>query len=357
VDPEDLVDERTDPAHLFVYSRSSPDVEAAPSMVGVTVPTLSTRVIPGELTVPAPQVWGYDYAAADQAYHVEVWIEKSTMNDVLLPLCQRYHANLLAGAGTMSITSVVDLAKRAAQHAAAGKRGTRIFYISDFDRAGDAMPRQVSRQAEFWLERYARGVDIRLLPLMLTREQIDHYNLPNVPGESAEHNNAFEHRQGRGVVELDALEALFPGETGRIVGKRLTAYVDPDLAHRLLEAEEEAETIATRLWAEQTEQQRAELATIAAETAPIVARFQAQLSELARQLAEEVQPYRERLDAIEEAISAAADDFNPELPERPEAATVDDADEPWLYDSQRDFLEQLRWYQRHKAGTDEEVVP
>src|SRR5262249_1753395 len=38
--------------------------------------------------VPRLDVDGYDYHRADQPYHLEVWIEKSTMNDVLEPLCR-----------------------------------------------------------------------------------------------------------------------------------------------------------------------------------------------------------------------------------------------------------------------------
>jgi hypothetical protein len=39
-------------------------------------------------------VEGFDYAPEDQPYLVEVWVEKSTMDDVLTPLCQRLHVNL-----------------------------------------------------------------------------------------------------------------------------------------------------------------------------------------------------------------------------------------------------------------------
>ena len=41
-----------------------------------------------------------------QRYHIEIWAEKTTMNDVLLPLCQRYGVNLITGAGEQSLTSV-----------------------------------------------------------------------------------------------------------------------------------------------------------------------------------------------------------------------------------------------------------
>src|ERR1700730_17142877 len=62
---------------------------------------------------------------ADQANHLEIWCEKSTMNDILLPLCERYQANLQIGSGELSITAALSLVSRLEQ---AG-RPARIFYV------------------------------------------------------------------------------------------------------------------------------------------------------------------------------------------------------------------------------------
>ena len=52
----------------------------------------STPAIPD---FPAlPDYWIANYQAA-QRYHLEIWCEKSTMNDVLIPLCQQYGVNLV----------------------------------------------------------------------------------------------------------------------------------------------------------------------------------------------------------------------------------------------------------------------
>jgi hypothetical protein len=49
-----------------------------------------------ELPLPdVEDVSGYDYHATDQPYYVELWIEKSTMDDVLVPICEELHVNLL----------------------------------------------------------------------------------------------------------------------------------------------------------------------------------------------------------------------------------------------------------------------
>ena len=105
-----------------------------------------------------------------QPYHLEIWVEKSTMDDVLLPLCRRYHVNLVTGLGFMSITSVIGLLNRIVQ---SGER--RVLYISDFDPAGDGMPTAVARQIEYWLAHHALESDIKLTPIALTTEQVAAY--------------------------------------------------------------------------------------------------------------------------------------------------------------------------------------
>ena len=59
--------------------------------------------LPGELQVPA--IIGPSLPTI-QRYHLEVWCEKTTMNDVLIPLCARYGANLVTGAGELSTTAI-----------------------------------------------------------------------------------------------------------------------------------------------------------------------------------------------------------------------------------------------------------
>lgn len=91
----------------------------------------STADVGFELAIPdleEPHIWidGLTNANA-QPYHLEIWCEKSTMNDVLMPICQNHNANLVTFEGEVSITSVcVSLMERIA--AADGNR--RAFSTS-----------------------------------------------------------------------------------------------------------------------------------------------------------------------------------------------------------------------------------
>jgi hypothetical protein len=64
-----------------------------------------------------------------EPYAIEVWAEKSTMNDVLVPLARRLNVTVVTGVGELSHTHCNKLVKRVLEHG----RKTRILYIADFD--------------------------------------------------------------------------------------------------------------------------------------------------------------------------------------------------------------------------------
>jgi hypothetical protein len=85
-----------------------------------------------------------------QRYHVEIWAEKSTQNDILKPLASHYGLNLFAGAGEVSLTRCDELIERAE----ASQRPVRVLYISDFDPACQSAfkfdPRSASNFDPLW---------------------------------------------------------------------------------------------------------------------------------------------------------------------------------------------------------------
>lgn len=173
-----------------------------------------------------------------QPYMVEIFAEKSTMNDVLEPLCQRYGLNLVTGLGELSITAVYLLAQRIVQ----AKKPVRILYISDFDPAGESMPLAVSRKIEYFVRNYNLGddVDIKLIPLMLTAEQCREYDLPRTPiKETEKRKDKFEDRHGIGATELDAMEALHPGEMAKIIEQAIEPYFDAEAWNAAIEKNRE----------------------------------------------------------------------------------------------------------------------
>jgi hypothetical protein len=354
VRPDAFEDHRNPPPHIFMAPNGPCPSPAArlSALEDWLLPWIETD-LSALLSLPFPTVEpieGYTYGAVDQPYLVEVWVEKSTMDDVLLPLCEELHVNLVTSVGFQSITSAIRLLQRADKVMKLGKP-TRIFYISDFDPAGDGMPVAVARQVEYWLQDFAPGVDIKLTPLALTREQVITYQLPRIPIKDSDARKAgFEERYGEGAVELDALEALYPGTLADLVQEAIEPYRNLDLAASFAEADTEAEEIAIQLWEEQITPYREEVEAIAEEARAIAGPYQHQLAEMDADLQAKLAPLRERVERLRHAVEVEMGGFCPALPPRPEAETDPVDEDTWLFDGQRDYLTQLAIFKARKNG-------
>ena len=96
------------------------------------------------------------------------------------------------------------------------------------------MPKAVARKVEFTIAKFDLDVDLQLIPLALTPDQCRDYRLPRTPiKESERRKDKFEQIFGVGATELDALEALHPGEMARLLEAEIDNLLDRDLHHRV----------------------------------------------------------------------------------------------------------------------------
>jgi len=175
--------------------------------------------------------------AQSQAYHLEIWCEKTTMNDIIMPLAQTYYTDIVTGMGELSITKVNELIE---QRVSQIDKPTRIFYVSDFDPSGRQMPVSVARKIEYF-SRHFKLPNVRLLPIVLLEEQCKEYKLPRVPiKEGDKRIEAWEEKYGEGATELDALEAIHPGELEKIVESWLDKFFDCSVNDDIIEATRDA---------------------------------------------------------------------------------------------------------------------
>jgi hypothetical protein len=362
VSPEAIVDHRNPEPQIYMQP------EILFRRQGVTLETLGPWSLPAiehELAslidLPLPgveEVTAYDYHATDQPYHLELWIEKSTMDDVLVPICDERHVNLVTSVGFQLITGVVRLLQRVSEliRLRQAKKPIRILYISDFDPAGDQMPVAVARQIEFWLQDYAPGADVKLTPLALTREQVIRYQLPRIPIKDTDaRKGRFEERYGGGAMELDALEALYPGALAQVVRDAIEPYRDETLAHRLEEARAEAHELAEEAWDECLAPYREEIETIEQEVRQIAAGYEGELRRLDDRLQAELAPLHARIRAVRQAVFEEMHRFTVDLPERPKADTSFPDEDNWLFASERDYFTQLAMYKARKQGSPSDV--
>jgi hypothetical protein len=302
---------------------------------------------------PTPTVTGYDYTDAAQPFHVEIWVEKSTVNDILDPLARELFCVLSPAVGFTSITRTIDILKRIAE----ARKPTRIFYIADYDPAGQHMAPSVARQLEFWLERYAPGAEVKLHRLVLTREQVAHYSLPRIPIKDTDARKArFEAQHGAGAVELDALEAVVPGELERIIREALAPYRDPDLADAYGARGGQTRRAVAQAWRTHSAPVREDLRTLQAEVATVLEHFEAEYEYLRERQAQALAPYQDRLADLAQAATTLVQTFDPPLPACPASALSPPEEADWLFDSQRDYLTQMAHYRKQdQAGEDEDL--
>jgi hypothetical protein len=209
-----------------------------------------------------------------------------------------------------------------------------VLYISDFDPAGLSMPVACARKLEFMIRDGGLDIDLQLRPVVLTKEQCEHYRLPRTPIKETERRaGAFEARFGGGATELDALEALHPGELQRLLVVEIERYYDTDLASEIRNAASEIED---------------EISDINEE---VIAEYQPQIDELEAEADDLNDKIKSLWHAIEtELINRAPDIEGIEWPEPSDG----DPDPDPLFDSNRDYMEQLDRYKLHQGKTTRE---
>lgn len=279
-------------------------------------------------------------------YLTEVWIEKSTMNDVLIPVCQRMNTNLVTGTGEISITRVFELVQRVKEF----DKPCRIFYISDFDPAGKSMPVAVSRKIEYFIREYPEfeGIDIKLKPIALNQDQIREYKLPRTPiKETERRKDRFEMIYGEGATELDALEALYPDTLAQLVESYLSPYLNckkeyqgilnrfnNGIGNELNELREEVMSNYESDWQ-----------GIQNKYNELKSQFEDDIRRLKETYQQELSELSEHFDSIQSNIVTELEDKmpNPEDYTLPEFPRVNEGNN-WLLDTNREYLEQLTVY-------------
>jgi gas vesicle protein len=325
------------PPHLFGLPNAP--ASTTPDLIGTTDIYLGG---------PTFEVSGYEYTSSLQPYVIEMWDEKSGDINTLRSVAWHYGINYQPGVGYASITNIKKMLRRTADHG----KPVRILYVSDYDDAGQNMPVQVGRHSQFacWeLAEVAKEVapEIMVDNAALTKEQIDRLDLPPIPGTNK--------------TEIDALEALHPGELRRILAERIEELQDPDLGQKIQDTKAEAQESVRDQVNSIMEEHREKLEEIQREAEEVVDRYRRYYRMLGEKMAERYRKLGERYerhiaDLKEEAeqehgeIENALESLEVDLPELPEAEVngAEDTDR-WLFDSRRDFLDQTLRFRRAKG--------
>ncbi|MGA2466857.1 MAG: hypothetical protein ABSH06_21230 [Thermodesulfobacteriota bacterium] len=264
-----------------------------------------------------------------QPYHLEIWVEKSTMNDILIPITKKYRTRLVVASGQFSLTNVKDLYEGIKDL----EKPVRIFYLRDFDPAGENMPTAVARKIEWFIRTRRPEIDLKLFDVALTDEQCVKYKLPRTPiseKKGLKYKAAFEEKYGEGATELDALEALHPGTLTNILDDAISPYFDEELEETITDLEE-SET-------ERLEQSQEDIVS------EIVESKRVKLDPLIEEyniLMEKVNSVGSKIEALMESTRGDYS-FEAEYPEESDQVVDEEADP--ILDTRISYEEQLKKY-------------
>ena len=309
-DPIDHLELFAEPGLLYEES-DSPEKVVDTRLKGL-VDTIIEEIM---WVVPRYEMLGY------QNYFLALFCEKSSMNSYIAPVVEQFNGVFQPLVGESSLERVEAIARKAAEL----KKPVRIFYISDFDPSGEQMPVSVARKVEWFArEKYKFPFDVKLKAIVLTSDQVTRYRLPGIPTKEGDSRaKSFIERFGDRATELDALEALYPGELARIIREALEPYYDRENPRKIMDEND-------------------------------------RIAKAAREMLEEIRP------RLEEALSGLKVEGLENLDLRksinkkfkPPRADhfVDDSNDGWLLDTARDYDEQLQIY-RHWKSNGNHTVP
>lgn len=177
-----------------------------------------------------------------QEYYIEMWIEKNALRATFKNYISDYKIALVPSRGFSSWTFLKEAHDRIRQNA--NGKTPLILYFGDFDPSGEDIERFLRESMNGYF-----GIDIKVIRIGVTKDQIEEYNLPTTPEDAEEieklHRDSrfakWEHGDYR--VELDALLAFVPDEFERIVKESVKEYFNEDIYEDTLNKEAEAKEI------------------------------------------------------------------------------------------------------------------
>lgn len=178
----------------------------------------------------------------ERPYSIEVWLNKSALNPLLYPICQKYGATLVSVDGTASEDAIRTLYQRC-------DSPTIILCLSDLSSGSMFFCRDLAAEIA---ESMPPGsdADIRLKCIGLGPDQVLELKIPLVRANSGSKENQERFKRylkpysldSRKMAELDALEVYHPGGIAGFLDESLSKYAcisDPDNESWMLDLRKE----------------------------------------------------------------------------------------------------------------------
>lgn len=308
IDFDRIVDKRNDAPIVRIFERQY----AWPYLnVGIEVD------IPDASDIE-PRVGLADFAGV-QPYKLVMIGEKSSLDEVLAPIADRYQADLYLPTGNISDTLVHQIAKIGADDG----RPMVVTYFADCDPSGWNMAIEVGRKLQAFKASLYPDLVFRQYRAALTPDQVPDLGLPSTPlKETEKRADRWTAAFGVEQTEIDALSTLRPDVLRQIARAAVDPFYDHTLSARVRRAQ--------LAWEDEAQ------AAVDADT------DQEHLDQIRREATEKLATLRAEIEAINEAARIGADDFDlPPVPPVPEPVISGDQPMP-LLDSAWSFADQCR---------------
>jgi len=124
-----------------------------------------------------------------QKNHIEVWVEKDAISNVLKRVTQKYGINILVNRGYGSVTAMKDAYERYVWRIRKGQNAV-ILYLGDHDPSGLDMIRDISKRVNEMLDYHAYSCQV--VPIALTMEQIKEHDPPPNPAKLTDSRSGWQ---------------------------------------------------------------------------------------------------------------------------------------------------------------------
>jgi hypothetical protein len=174
-----------------------------------------------------------------QDYYVELWTEKDALSSIISPLTKRYQITFCVNRGYTSASAIHDSFERIlGEKTRKGIKTNKIIilYLGDHDPSGLDMIRDIQERLDEIAILESSDIDIEVIPIALTDEQIKQYNPPPNPTKMTDSRaKQYIQNYGKTCWEVDALR---PEILIKLIEDSILQFLDKKKFEKIQEQEE-----------------------------------------------------------------------------------------------------------------------
>lgn len=176
-----------------------------------------------------------------QGYHIEVWVEKEALGNVIERPCEALGIYHMACKGYMSSSALWRAGQRFQKAENEGLKGI-LIHLGDHDPSGLDMTRDNNKRAEL----FSGYSDITVRRIALNMDQIEEYDPPPNPAKETDSRAApYIEEFGKYSWELDALE---PSVIEKLIYDAVAGYKSWNIDQDITEQEDKLKYLMSKLY-------------------------------------------------------------------------------------------------------------